>query len=62
MSIIDKVKQKFTEYGLETFNDYPIEDGEEHVFFVEDMVVFINKKENTYIETIKNSRTIGIDK
>jgi len=47
MSIVDKTKQKIQEYGLEIFSDYPIEDNEEHVIFVDDMVVFINKKEKT---------------
>ena len=47
MSIVDKTRTKLKEYGLEIFNDYAIEDNEEYVFFVEDMVIFINIKENT---------------
>ena len=47
MSIVDKTRTKFNEYGLEIFNDYPIGDTKEYVFFVEDMVVFINTEENT---------------
>lgn len=47
MAIVDKTRTKFKEYGLEIFNDYPIGDTGEYVFFVEDMVVFIDIKANT---------------
>ncbi len=46
MSIVDNVRSKAEEYGLEIFNDYPIE-GKEYVFFIEDMMVFINEEEKT---------------
>lgn len=46
MSIVDNVRSKAEEYGLEIFNDYPIE-GKEYVFFIEDMILFINEKEKT---------------
>lgn len=47
MSIVDKTRKKFDEYGLKIYNDYSISDDEEYVFFVEDMVVFINTKDST---------------
>jgi len=45
MTIIDNVKSKIEEYGLQIYNDYSI--GEEHVFFVEDMMMFVNKIKKT---------------
>ena len=45
MSITDKVRSKLEEYGLDIFNDYPVED--EYVFFVEDMMIFVNQKTKT---------------
>jgi len=43
MSLIDKVRNKLEEYGLDIFNDYSVAD-DEHVFFVEDMMIFTNQK------------------
>jgi hypothetical protein len=47
MSIIDQVRAKIDEYGLEVFSDYPLVDGDEYVFFTEDMILFVNKKEES---------------
>ncbi len=41
MTIIDKVRSKTEEYGLQIYNDYSIGE-DEHVFFVEDMMIFVN--------------------
>jgi hypothetical protein len=51
MSIIDKVRAKINEYGLEIYSDYPLIDGdnEDYVFFVEEMILFINEKEKSSI-------------
>ena len=46
MSIIDKVRAKINEYGLEIFSDYPV-DGDEYVFFIEDTMLFIKEKEKS---------------
>jgi hypothetical protein len=46
MSIVDNVRSKAEEYGLEIFNDYPIE-GKEYIFFIEDMMLFVNEEEKT---------------
>lgn len=46
MSIIDKVKAKLEEYGLEIYNDYQAS-KDEYVFYVEDMIVFVDTKDNT---------------
>ncbi len=46
MSIVDNIRSKAEEYGLEIFNDYPIE-GKEYVFFIEDMMLFVNEEEKT---------------
>lgn len=46
MSIVAKVKKKLNEYGLEVYNDYPSEEtSDEHIFYVEDMILFVDKKE-----------------
>jgi hypothetical protein len=49
MSIVDKVRSKINEYGLEIYSDYPLidHDGEDYVFFVEEMILFINEKEKS---------------
>lgn len=47
MSIIDQVRAKINEYGLEVFTDYPLVDGDEYVFFLEDMILFVNKEEES---------------
>jgi len=50
MSIIDKVRAKINEYGLEIYSDYPLIDGSDdgdYVFFIEEMILFINKKEES---------------
>lgn len=44
MSIIDKVKAKLEEYGLEIYSDYQASDNE-HIFYVEDMILFVDTKD-----------------
>ena len=46
MSIIDRVKSKMDEYGLEIYNDYQISENE-HVFYVEDMILFVNPNDKS---------------
>jgi len=46
MSIIDRVRSKMEQYGLEIYNDYQAS-NDEYVFYVEDMIVFINKKDKS---------------
>lgn len=57
MSIVDKVRSKINEYGLEIYNDYPLIDGnnEDYVFFVEGMILFINEKEKSIEVTFEAS-------
>lgn len=57
MSIVDKVRSKINEYGLEIYSDYPLIDGndEDYVFFVEDMILFINEKEKSIEVTFEAS-------
>ena len=45
MSIIDNVETKLKEYGIEIYNNYAIE-NDEHVFYADEMIVFVNKKDN----------------
>jgi hypothetical protein len=46
MSIVDNVRSKAEEYGLKIFDDYPVE-SKEYVFFIEDMMLFVNEEEKT---------------
>ncbi len=46
MSLTEQVRNKIDEYGIEIYNDYPTTDSE-YVFFVEDMVLFVNEKTKT---------------
>lgn len=47
MSFVDKVRSKMVEYGLEIYDEYPIVDGEEYVFLVEDMILFVSEEKKT---------------
>ena len=40
MVIVDRVRDKLEEFGLQIFNEHPIEDSE-HVFYVENMILFV---------------------
>jgi len=46
MSLVNAVRDKVIEYGIKIYNDYGVEENE-YVFFVEDMILFINEKEKT---------------
>ena len=46
MTILERVTSKLDEYGLEIYNDYPVDDTE-HVFYVENMILFVNKKDES---------------
>lgn len=46
MGLNEKVIKKITEYGITIFNDYPIPNEEEHVYYIEDMILFVNEKDN----------------
>ena len=47
MSIVKKVRKKMEEYGIKIFDDYQIQDEDEHVFYIEDMILFANTKEDS---------------
>lgn len=47
MSLTKKVKKKMEEYGIKIFQDYQIEGEAEYVFYVEDMILFVNEDDNT---------------
>ena len=44
MSLVNAVRDKVIEYGIKIYNDYGVEENE-YVFFVEDMILFVNEKE-----------------
>ncbi len=46
MEKINEVVKKFNEYGMKLFTDYPIEKSE-HCFMVENMIVYLDKKDNS---------------
>lgn len=46
MAEVNEVVKKFNEYGMKLFKDYPIEKSE-HCFMVENMIVYLDKKDNT---------------
>ena len=53
MSLTKRVNQKLDEYGIEIFNDYPIEEEGEHVFYAENMILFVSDDENSISVTFK---------
>jgi len=63
MSILDRVRYKLDEFGLEIYSDYPIADTE-HVFYVENMILFVDIKEETigvsFQATMKPDRAANI--
>ena len=46
MSLINVVRDKVEEYGIQIYNDYSIENNE-YVFFIEDAVIFVNEKDKS---------------
>ena len=46
MPEVKKVANKFKEYGMKLFTDYPVEKNE-HCFMVDNMIVYLDKKDNT---------------
>jgi len=46
MTDVSKVVKKFEEYGMKLFTDYPTTKNE-HCFMVENMIVYLDKKDNT---------------
>lgn len=61
MSLTKQVTQKLDEYGIQIFNDYEIEKDGEHVFYAEDMILFVNDEHNemsiTFQATTKPERS-----
>jgi hypothetical protein len=47
MDLCSKVIKKMDEYGIKIFHDYEIKGEDEKVFYVEDMILFVNDKENS---------------
>lgn len=43
MKFVERVRDKLNQFGLQIFDDYPIEDPE-HMFYVENMILFVNTK------------------
>lgn len=43
---VSKVIEKFDEYGMRVFTDYPTQRNE-HCFMVENMIVYLDKKDST---------------
>jgi len=46
MAEITEVVKKFEEYGMKLFTDYPTAKNE-HCFMVDNMIVYLDKKDNT---------------
>lgn len=45
--LVKKIEEKMLEYGMKIYDHYDIENSEdEHVFLVEDMIVFVREQEN----------------
>jgi hypothetical protein len=63
MMVLDKVRTKLEEYGLQIFAEYPVEDSE-YVFYVEDMMLFVGTKDNiigvSFQATLKPDKTANI--
>ena len=61
MTLRKKVIKKLKEYGIKIFNDYEIKNENEYIFYVEDMILFVNDKENyisiTFQVTTKPERS-----
>ena len=47
MSLFDDVKNKMNEYGIDIYHIEEIPNKEEKIFYVEDMVLFVNNKEHS---------------
>jgi len=41
------IEKKLSEYGIFIHNDYPIEDEEQHVYIVDDMILFLSLADNS---------------
>jgi len=46
MDLVEKVSGKLKQYGIKIYNSYKIEDENEYVFYVEDMILFVNNDKN----------------
>ena len=46
MVIIDRVRSKLEEYGLEIFNEHLVEESEQ-VFYVENMIIFVSLEDES---------------
>ena len=44
MTLVEKVTEKLKEYGIKIYKDYRIEDEEEHVFYIEEAILFVGDK------------------
>lgn len=53
MTLTKQVEKKLNEYGVEIFNDYHIEKDDEHVFYAESMIIFVNDKEHSISVTFQ---------
>ena len=47
MSLSKKVTKKMNEYGITIYKNYMVEGDAEHVFYIEDMILFANLEENS---------------
>jgi len=53
MNLTKQVTKKLDEYGLYIINDYPVETESDHVFHLEEMIMFVNEKEKSVSITFK---------
>lgn len=63
MSILNNIRSKLDEFGIEIYSDYQLADTE-HVFYVENMILFVDTKEETigvsFQATMKPDRAANI--
>lgn len=53
MSLVKKVKDKINEYNIAVYNDYDIKDENEHVFYIENAIIFVNLEDETLSVTFQ---------
>ena len=53
MSLTKQVAQKLDEFGIQIYTDYEIEKEGEHVFYAENMIIFVNDIDNSISVTFK---------
>lgn len=45
MGLVDVIKKKLDEYGVEIYDEYPTKTGDEYIIYIEEAILFLNEKE-----------------